>query len=331
VRGRLRRASPISHLAAPVHRHLADAGVALWLLLALLIMEIAVDPRRLAPSNLGTTLGLASPLLMAAMASTPPILSGGGGIDLSVGPLMGLVNALVVQVVIGQWGLGSPFVVVPFALAVGIGSGLLNGWLAAMMRVQPIVATLGTFLVYSGLTLWIAPTPGGSIPTWLAGLAGSISWLPVVCVAMAWVTIMRIPYYQHLMATGGNDRAAFASGIDVPRVRLAAYVLSGLFAGAGGLALTALLGSVDPSVGPSYTLAGVAGVALGGISLAGGWGTMLGATLGASDIFLVQSILTSFNASPFALQMTYGAILVVAVAISSILPRLRARARAQDA
>jgi ribose transport system permease protein len=295
------------------------------------MMEMAVDPRRLAPANLGTTLGLASPLLMAAMASTPPILSGGGGIDLSVGPLMGLVNALVVQVVIGQWGVGSPFVVVPFALAVGIGSGLLNGWLAAVTRVQPIVATLGTFLVYSGLTLWIAPTPGGSIPAWLAGLAGSISWMPVACAALVWIMIMRFPYYQHLMATGGNDRAAFASGIDVPRVRLTAYVLSGLFAAAGGLALTALLGSVDPSVGPSYTLAGVAGVALGGISLAGGWGTMLGAALGASDIFLVQSILTSFNASPFALQMTYGAILVVAVAISSMLPRLRARARAQGA
>lgn len=310
-----------------IRQRFAYAWFASALLVVLLVINLVLDPKRFQPTNLGTTLGLTAPLILAAIASTPPILSGGGGIDLSVGPFMGLVNALVVQEILTRWGISSPLVIVPFVLAVGIASGLVNGTLTAVLRLQPIVATLGTYLVYAGLTLWLVPTPGGTVPGWLANLSGTTSVVPILVVLLAWLGLTRLPYYDHLMATGGDDRAAYASGVPVMWVRICAYVLAGILAAVAGLSLTGLLGSADPSVGPTYTLTAIASVALGGVSLAGGRGGMLGAVTGAIDIFLVQNLLTYFNASSFTLEAAYGAILVVAVVLNAVSGRWWSRLR----
>ena len=307
----------------------ATGGLAVALLAVLLPLNIVLDPKSFAAGSIGTTLGLTAPLIIAAIASTPPILSGGGGIDLSVGPLMGLVNGLVVQEAITSWGLSGPEVIVPLALGMGLASGLLNGVLAAVLRIQPIVATLGTYLVYSGLTLWVVPTPGGSVPGWIADLAGSWSIVPIAACLLAWWALTRLPFYEHLMGVGGDQRAAYASGVRVTHVRIAAYAVGGLFAGVGGIALTALLGSTDPAVGPTYTLTAIASVALGGVSLAGGRGGVVGASIGAIDIFLVQNILTHFNASSFTLQVAYGAILVAAVTLNAAAAKLLIARRTQ--
>ena len=115
------------------------------------------------------------------------------------------------------------------------------------------------------------------------------------------------------MTVGSDDRAAYTAGVDVTRVRFIAYVIGGAFAGVAGMSLTALIGSADPNVGPAYTLLAISAAALGGVSLAGGRGGLLGATIGAIDIFLLQSALTFFNVSTFVLQVAYGAILVFAI------------------
>lgn len=313
-------------------RGATTAGLALGLLCVLLPLNVVLDPKRFGGGSIGTTLGLTAPLVLGAIASTPPMLSGGGAIDLSVGPFMGLVNALLVQEAIVGWHETSAGVILPLMLALGLGSGLLNGVLAAVLRLQPIVATLGTYLVYSGLTLWIVPTPGGSVPGWIAALAGSYSVVPIVACLAAWAAIARTPFYEQLMAAGGDQRAAYASGVRVPLVRIVAYVVGGLVAAVGGLSLTALLGSTDPSVGPTYTLTAIAAAALGGVSLAGGRGGVVGALVGALDIFLIQNILTHFNASSFVLQVAYGAILVCAVVLNAGVGRLLAlRRRARHA
>jgi ribose transport system permease protein len=305
-----------------LRRSLLYAWFATVLLIVLLLVNIVLEPQRYAPSTLGSTVSLAAPLILAAIASTPPILSGGGGLDLSVGPFMGLVNALVVQEMIVTWKLSSPFEVIPFLLLIGIASGLVNGTLAAVLRLQPIVATLGTYLVYGGLTLWIVPTATGSVPGWISSLSGSGSVLPIAVVLLAWWGLAKLPYYESLMAVGGDDRAAYASGVHVTRVRIGAYILAGILAAVAGLSLTSLLGSADPTVGPTYTLTAIASAALGGVSLAGGRGGMFGAVVGAIDIFLIESILTYFNASSFTLQAAYGAILVVAIILNTTTSRM---------
>jgi ribose transport system permease protein len=300
---------------------LRSAGFAVVLLVVLLVINLFLNPARFAPSAWGTLIGLAAPLIGAALASAPVILGGRGGIDISVGPLMGFVNAIVIQALFLSAGISSPFVLVPAALLVGAVIGAINGFMTTVIRIQPIVATLGTYLVLSGVTLTILPAPVGPAPDWLKAMAGTYSILPLAVIAIAWWLIRRLPYYDLLMAIGSDDRAAYTAGVDVTRVRFIAYVITGVFAGVAGLMLTALIGSADPNIGQTYTLIAIAAVALGGVSLAGGRGGLIGAAIGAIDIFLLQSVLTSFNVSTYVLQIAYGAILVAAVILTAVQER----------
>jgi ribose transport system permease protein len=302
-------------------------GFAAILLVVLLVINLVLNPARFQPSAWGALIGLAAPLIGAALASTPVILSGRGGIDISVGPLMGFVNAIVIQVLFLKGGIETAVVLVPVALLVGAAIGAVNGFLTTIVRIQPIVATLGTYLVLTGVTLTILPAPVGPAPLWLKAMAGPLSILPLAVIAIAWWTIRRLPYYDLLMAVGSDDRAAYTAGVDVTRVRFIAYVITGVFAGVASLMLTALIGSADPNIGQTYTLIAVAAVALGGVSLAGGRGGLIGAAIGAVDIFLLQSVLTSFNVSTYVLQIAYGAILVAAVILTAVQERAARKER----
>lgn len=304
-----------------------QAGFGPVLLVLLLAVNIAINPARFAPGAWGTLIGLAAPLIGAALASTPAILGGRGGIDISVGPLMGFINALVVLVLIQHLGVETPWIIVPAAVLVGALVGAANGVLATVLRIQPIVATLGTYLILIGMTLTILPAPTGTVPAWLRSLGGSLSILPLAAVFVAWSVIRRLPYYDHLMAVGSDDRAAYTAGIPVTLVRFLSYVITGAFAGVAALMMTALIGSADPSIGPAYTLIAISAVALGGVSLAGGRGGLFGAAIGAIDIFLLQSALTYFNLSTFVLQIAYGAVLVLAIVLTALHERLIGRTR----
>lgn len=294
-----------------------DAKLAAILFVVLLAANIVLNPVRFSPHNWGSVIGLSAPLLLASFAISIPFLAGRGAIDVSVGPLMALINVILVQGLITKAGISSPLIIVPAALLLGLASGALNGFLAAILRIQPIVATLGTYLVYSGLALAILPSPAGAVPAWLSAFSGALSILPLAGAVLIWLCVKRLPYYEQLMATGSDDRAAYTAGVDVPRVRFGAYLLAGLVASLASLSLTGLIGSGDPNIGPGYTLIAVAAAALGGVSLAGGAGGLIAAFLGAADIFLLQNVLTSFNVSTFTLQMAYGAVLVAAVCLNS--------------
>jgi ribose transport system permease protein len=304
-----------------------SVGFAVVLLIILLAVNLILSPGRFQPGSWGALVGLAAPLIGAAIASTPVILAGRGGIDISVGPLMGFVNAMVIQVLFLKAGISSPLLLIPAALLIGALVGAANGFLATIVRIQPIVATLGTYLILTGVTLTILPAPIGPAPAWLKALAGSWSMLPLALMFIAWWLVRRTPYYDQLMAVGSDDRAAYTAGVDVTGVRFIAYVMTGIFGGCAGLMLTALIGSADPNIGPTYTLIAIAAVALGGVSLAGGRGGVAGAAIGAIDIFLLQSVLTTFNVSTFVLQIAYGAILVLAVMLTALQERLATRGR----
>jgi ribose transport system permease protein len=296
-----------------------ETGFALGLLAVLLIVNVLLNPARFAPAAWGATIGLAAPLIAASIAATPAILGGRGGIDVSVGPLMGFVNAVIVQTLIADAGISSPCIVIPAALAVGVLAGALNGVLAAFVRIQPIVATLGTYLLFTGLTLTIVPAPTGTVAPWIKSLSGEFSIVPLVAVILLWLAIKQLPYYDQLMAVGSDDRACYTAGVPVAWVRFLSYCLTGLFTGLAGLLLTALIGSADPNVGGSFTLLSISAVALGGVSLAGGRGGVLAAIVGASDIFLLQSALTYFNVSTFVLQIAYGLILVASISLNGLI------------
>jgi len=313
---------------ATLLRRLGGIGFAAVLLVILLAVNLWLAPGRFRPEGWGLLLGLAAPLIGAAVASTPAILSGRGGIDVSVGPQMGFVNAVLIQVLVLRCGVSSPWLLVPAALALGALMGAANGVLATVLRIQPIVGTLGTYLVLSGVTLVVLPAPVGPAPAWLKALAGTWSFLPLGLVFLSWALLRRTPWYEHLMAVGSDDRAAYTAGVPITAVRFLAYGLTGLYAGAAGLMLTALIGSADPNIGPAYTLIAISAVALGGVSLGGGRGGLIGAAIGALDIFLLQNALTFFNVSTFVLQIAYGAILVAAVVLTALQTRAGARSHA---
>ncbi len=295
-----------------------ETAFAIVLFIVLLVVNVLLNSDRFAPAALGTLLGLAAPLVAASIAAMPAVLGGRGGIDVSVGPLMGLVNALIVQTLIIDAGISSPWIVVPTALAVGATAGALNGFLAVVVRIQPIVATLGTYLLFTGLTLTLVPAPVGTVPRWLQSLSGHLSVVPLLAMALAWLGIKQLPYYEQLMAVGSDDRACYTAGVPVLLVRFLSYVLTGIFGGIAGLMLTALIGSADPNVGPSFTLLAISAVALGGVGLGGGRGGFLAAAVGAADIFLLQSALTYFNVSTFVLQIAYGIILVLSISLNAL-------------
>ena len=196
-------------------------------------------------------------------------MSGDGGIDLSVGPLAGLVNALITAVLVPD-GWSDPVSVIGISLAVGVLSGLLNGFMVAVVRVQPIIATLGTFLAYRGITLEMLPMAGGLGAGWLAGLAGEHGGVPGHAAASSsssrspgWCS-SGPPFAATCSRSAATARAAYASGVNVVAVRILAYVIGGVLAAVAGLVFTAALGSGDPRVGVPYTLTSIAAVALGG-------------------------------------------------------------------
>jgi ribose transport system permease protein len=295
-------------------------GFASALALALLAANLARTP------NFGWTNQLASfaPLAIAAMASTPAIISGGGGFDLSISPLMALVN-IVFVFELAPHGLGGAAGAV-LVLVLGASIGMLNGILISVARVPPIVATLATYFILIGLNLELAPSPKNLDSTWLSHLAGTVGPIPggVLTIAVpivVWALLGRIPYRAMLYAVGSNDATAFASGVNVGLVRVIAYGLGGLFAGLGGLALTGLTSSATGTTSSAYTLVAIAAVALGGTSLWGGRGGLVGSTIGAACIYLLETLLSSFQVSSSWLEVVYGVALLGAIVFGGLVTR----------
>ncbi len=295
------------------------AGVLFIVLLAASVLQ---DASTVSPRFLTGAASVAVPLVIGAMAVTPAILSGGGGMDLSVGPLMGFVNVLVVTALmpahLGDWWFAAPLM-----LLLGLAVGAVNGWLVAVVRLQPIVATLGTNLVLSGANLWLLPTPIGPAPMWFSALARPHFGIPgpfafVVGPALIWLLLSRSPFLKTLLAVGGDDRVAYSCGVNVGRVRIIAYAVGGLFSAFAGLALTSLIQSADANVGPPFTLQVITAAALGGISLAGGRGRMWGSVFGALTLFLIQNLMTNQGVSVFWQQVVFGGTLIAALVLNAL-------------
>jgi ribose transport system permease protein len=309
---------------------------AVCVLLVLLIVTAFVDGSFLAPGNWSASLLVLAPFVLVSMAQTPAMMSGNGGLDLSVGPTASVTGAVVVAK-LGPHGVTSPVAVVPIVLAIGALVGLANGVMIAYVRIPPIVATLGSYLVLAALAIEILPNAGGTAPSWVVDLAGNVVgpipgtlWL-VLGVAAIWLALQRSAFRRSLIAVGGDQRTAFASGVDVARARVLAYVLSGTFAAVAGLAFVALLGAGDPTVPTSYTLISLAGATLGGVTLAGGRGGLLGAGAGGMVLFLIQNTLGAVHVNAFYTQMTYGVALLAALAINAALDASRKRVRGTTA
>ena len=306
---------------------------ALLLSIALLVANIAVLPSFGSPSNLDTNLMLFAPFALVAMAATPAILSGGGGIDMSVGLNAGFVSNVIILYLLPHGAWGSAWVTIPVAILVATGIGAANGLSVAVLRYQPVIATLCMLFVLQGVNAKIAGAPEAAPPSWLASVSDGFGPIPggLVLIAVpvvAWLVIQRLPYHRILLAVGGNDATAYSSGVSVTRVRILAYALGGAFAGVAGIAIAALIQSSDGNAGLEYVLIALAAVALGGTPIGGGRGGLLGAIVGAAAIFLVQNLLSATHVNAYWLQVAYGTMLIVGCIIGA---QLTAPGRAKAA
>jgi ribose transport system permease protein len=288
---------------------------------ALLVANVIAQHSFLSWSSVIVTFAeLAAPAL-AAMASTPAIL--GGGIDISIAPLFTMVSVVIEVMLLGH-GITSAAVVIPAAIVFGAAGGALNGALVNYGRYQAVVATLCMTFILSGFALAYAPAPVSGTTGWLTSLGATVGGVPgglilIAAPLAAWFGLARTPFVRTLRAVGGSETTAYTAGVNVAAVRTLAYTAGGAIAGLAGLAIVAQLHQAEADSGfvTPFILMAIAAVALGGTSLAGGRGGLLGSLLGAAVIFLIQNLLGAVGISSFWSQASYGAILIAAVLVAA--------------
>ncbi len=308
-----------------------------WGLLAALLAVYIAQAPQFRPREQRTLVNSGATLAIAGLGQTLVVLT--GGIDLSVGPMVGLTNSVASAVTDKEKPNGNMPLAAALALAIGAAGGLINGVLVAYGRLQPIIVTLATASVWTGIALYIRPQPGGYIPPgfsdMLSGTAFQqqplhllfgLAWsypIPkgaflILGLVIFWLLFRRTRLATRIYAIGSSEGAAYMSGVDVARAKLAAYTLAGLAAGGAGLVASAQTATGNALAGNVFTLNSIAAVVLGGASLAGGAGTWMGTLAGAYVIALIPSVLFFFGVSTFYQQLFQGSILLVAVAIGAL-------------
>jgi ribose transport system permease protein len=299
------------------------------LLALLLVFTKLIQPNYGVPGVQGLAISVL-PLALAAVAQAIAVMS--GGIDLSIGSMMALVNVVAASQMKGQSDEFGVAVVIG-ALLLGLALGAVNGGLVVVTRVPDIVVTLAMSFVWAGCALLVLPSPGGGSAKWLMELTtGSLGneWIPkaavvlVIVVAAIWIPVRRARLGLSIYAIGGNRLAAFRSGVSVGRTRILAYALTGLFAALAGLSLTASTGIGTPVPGP-YTLMSVAAVVLGGVSLAGGRGGVFGPVLAVVILQIIRTDMTFLDVDTNLATVLQGLILIGVVMIGSLIQIRRAR------
>src|SRR5262245_29300407 len=268
------------------------------------------------------------PLGLAAVGQAIVVIS--GGIDLSIGAMMALTSVVAASQMENQ---SEAFGVVIGVLVLGILLGAINGSLVVFTRVPDIVVTLAMSFVWAGCALLVLKTPGGGASNWLKELLkGSLGneWIPkaaivlIVIIAVIWIPLRRSNAGLRIYAVGSDRLAAFRSGVSVGRTKILAYALLGLFAAFGGLSLTASTGIGTPVPGP-YTLLSVAAVVLGGVSLAGGRGGIVGPLIAVIILQLIRTDMTFLRFDPNLAVVVQGVILIGVVMVGSLVQLRRRR------
>ncbi|MGV1795141.1 ABC transporter permease [Rhizobium sp. A37_96] len=304
--------------------------VPVCLFLVLILAAAAISPRLFTVNGLGGAILVAAPLILTTMALTPIVMAGRASVDLSVGPLLGFINVTLIAWLVGN-GVTNPIAVIGWVIGVGILYQMAQALIIIYVRVAPIIVTLSSFLVLSGVNLMVMSSPGGVAPDWMMSWgAGTTIFSPVLfllIVAFAlWGLVRRTAFFTHLRMTGADERMAYTSGVRVDLVRIAAHAMGGIFVGLAALSYTALISSGDPTQGSNYTLQAVTALVLGGANLAGGRGGALGSTLGALNMFLISYLLSAFsfgNVTGFVTQMAFGIILVASLLVNVFMTNRR--------
>lgn len=305
--------------------------IGICVLLAILLVVEANSAPRYSSFDFQSLVIAALPLAFAAMGQAAIVIS--GGIDLSIGAQMAFTNCVAAKLMEGH-GMGDAILICLLVLVIGVSIGALTGAAIVATGVPDIVVTLASSFIWAGAALVVLKTPGGGSPTDfqnLTTLANVWEWLPnglivlIVAYALIWAPLRRTPLGLALYAVGSDREAAYLSGVRVGATRVFAYVLGGLFAALGGLALTSTTGIGSPLSGDLYTLNSVAAIVLGGVALSGGKGGLLGPIVAAFVVSIVVAILVFWGVDSNYGQVIQGGLMVLVVMAGGLL-LLRRRA-----
>ncbi len=289
-------------------------------LIVLMVFVTVLNPGFISPHNILNLLRQVSTNALIAFGMTFVIIT--GGIDLSVGSTLALSSALTAGMIVS--GL-DPILAMVAGVAIGFVLGAVNGLLITKGRMAPFIATLATMTIFRGLTL--VYTDGNPITGigdsfifkymgrgYLFGIPFPVV-LMLVCFALLFMLLHKMTFGRKTFAIGGNEKAAYIAGIKSDRIKIMIYAISGMMASIAGIIITSRLNSAQPTAGTSYEMDAIASVVLGGTSLSGGRGRIVGTLIGALIIGTLNNGLNLLGVSSFYQQVVKGIVIIIAVLI----------------
>jgi len=303
---------------------------ALILLVLSLVINLILQPNMFAKETLNSNMRVFLPIILMAIGQAIVIL--GGGIDISVGGIVSIVNTVLATRVGLQ---GSPeemWKYIFVSLLIGLLAGAINGFFIAYLRLQPIITTYATSFLYAGLALFILPNPGGGIPASIAALYRDstplnlpLAFYVVAIFLLLWLYISSMRYGRFLFAVGGKREAAYETAVPVTMVQFSTYVISSLMAAFSGIAITMLSGSGNGEIGGPMTLNSITAVVIGGNAMSGGVGGVTGPVMGAITLGIIQNIISFANINTWWETLIKATIIVVALAAPGAINLFRRR------
>jgi len=319
-------------------RFLRGDGVATPVL-ALVVVALAIFTQAqnsdfLNSFNVENLLLLSTALILVSIGQLVVLLT--AGLDLSVGPMMGLGLVILTGFATDSAGTGGFLIGLVLAIAAGIGVGMINGGLIQFAKITPLIATLATYIGVQGIALLINPIPSGLFAASATEtLSKTVAGIPIVFIAcvvlalLAELTLRRGRLGLALRAVGSNEAAAHRMGVNVGLARISAYVIAGVFAALAAVMLAVQIGTGDATAGQSYTLQSVSAVVLGGASIYGGRGSFLGTVLGALLLTEMINAITFLELSEAWQYWFPGVVILIAGAVFARVSRIRIAAAAE--
>ena len=301
-------------------KYMSELTTVIALIILMAVITI-INSNFLTANNLLNLLLQVTSNALIAFGMTFVILT--GGIDLSVGSILALSSALTA----GLLGSGMPVTLaILISLILGCILGMMNGLLISYGKLAPFIVTLATMTIFRGATLVYTngnPITKGLSDTFLFQFLGQgyIVGIPFPVIIMfivfivLYVLLHKTAFGQSVYAIGGNEKAAYISGVKLNKVKIIIYSISGIMASISGLIITSRLSSAQPTAGASYEMDAIAAVVLGGTSLSGGKGRILGTLIGALIIGVLNNGLNIIGVSAFWQQVVKGVVILIAVLI----------------
>lgn len=300
----------------------------LVLLIVTVVVNFIFQPGLFERDTLNSNMRVFLPSILLAIGQAVVVLA--GGIDISVGSIVSIVNTILAT----QLGTdASPEKIAAWmviVLLVGMAAGTLNGFFIAYLRLQPIITTYATSFLFAGVALYILPNPGGAIPAGISTfyrdttpLNLPLAFFVILVILLGWSLITKMRYGRYLYAVGGQPEAAYATAVPVNAVQFSTYVLSGFMAALAGIALTLLVSSGNAGNGDALTLPSISAVVIGGTALRGGIGGVAGPIMGAVILGLIKNIISFGQVDLWWQTFANAAIIVLALAAPGLIDLFR--------